>query len=109
MDPLEKEAKELSDKWEKEGFKYAGLFGLDFQETFRALRKHLKPHGLTIERRGSYKEYADSSWIRIVKIKKPRTCPKCNKKHPDESRVTPWGCDMVYGRRGWRQLGSYDS
>ncbi len=35
------------------------------------------------------------------------TCPECNKVHEDSSRP-PEGCDMVYGRRGWRQLGVYD-
>ncbi len=39
--------------------------------------------------------------------KETKTCPKCNNIHEDKSRP-PEGCDMVYGRRGWRQLGVYD-
>lgn len=44
-------------------------------------------------------------------LPKARICPKCD-------RVTFGGlhlrdngerCDMVYGRRGWRQLGEYDT
>lgn len=31
-------------------------------------------------------------------------CPECHKRHIDVVD----GCDLVYGRRGWRQLGVYD-
>lgn len=43
-----------------------------------------------------------SKWI---PKKADPTCPECANpasKHPTER------CDMVYGRRGWRQLGVYD-
>lgn len=33
-------------------------------------------------------------------------CPECGKDHPDGGTIS--GCNMVYGRRGWRQLGVYD-
>jgi len=36
-----------------------------------------------------------------------RYCEECNRVHEDPHRP-PEGCDMVYGRRGWRQLGVYD-
>lgn len=39
--------------------------------------------------------------------RKEYICPECNKIHEDPNRP-PEGCDMVYGRRGWRQLGVYD-
>lgn len=47
--------------------------------------------------------------IPIVKVimRRKNICPECNKVHDDPSRP-PEGCDMVYGRRGWRQLGVYD-
>jgi len=32
-------------------------------------------------------------------------CPVCG--HPHDG-TQPKSCDMVWGRRGWRQLGSYD-
>jgi len=40
-------------------------------------------------------------------------CPECNQpasQHPALGPTTLNGkkCDMVYGRRGWRQLGAYD-
>ena len=38
--------------------------------------------------------------------KPKRLCPECGKESKDHPTKH---CDMVYGRRGWRQLGSYDS
>jgi len=34
-----------------------------------------------------------------------RKCPDCNQRHED---VVEW-CNTVWGRRGWRQLGEYDT
>lgn len=44
-------------------------------------------------------------------------CPECGESHdihPIKSRIMDsrsptHKCDMVYGRRGWRRLGEYDS
>jgi hypothetical protein len=33
-------------------------------------------------------------------------CRECGRVHPDGDAIE--GCDMVFGRRGWRQLGTYD-
>jgi len=40
-------------------------------------------------------------------------CPECGKPASEHPRLSPdtldgKQCDMVYGRRGWRQLGVYD-
>lgn len=47
-----------------------------------------------------------------IVLSKPRSCPECGAKVIDcsKSHTAPNGrrCDMVYGRRGWRQLGDYD-
>lgn len=53
-------------------------------------------------------EGAAAERLRIARERKrpERTCPKCWQpecEHTDKKR-----CDMVYGRRGWRQLGVYD-
>ena len=42
--------------------------------------------------------------------KPPRKCPECGAETNGDIHKTPAGkdCDMVLGRRGWRQLGVYD-
>ena len=38
-----------------------------------------------------------------------RPCPECGRDASLHGKGTPgFGCDMTYGRRGWRQLGVYD-
>lgn len=45
------------------------------------------------------------SWYHIIAVK-PKKCPECG--NTDANGEAHPGCDWVYGRRGWRQLGVYD-
>jgi ssDNA-binding Zn-finger/Zn-ribbon topoisomerase 1 len=60
-------------------------------------------------------DFIDGSWVWVKSLatEKPKKesaldkikCPNCGKPASEHPAL---GCDMTYGRRGWRQLGVYD-
>jgi hypothetical protein len=70
-----------------------------------------KYHELSTGTKGNYIKPAydlviDDKAKRIEELRGVRFCPGCN--GPVNSQNTCRPCGMVYGRRGWRQLGEYD-
>lgn len=50
-----------------EGFRFSGLFGMDYRVTMRELRKALKPHGLVVRVYRNRVRWGDGIWIKIEK------------------------------------------
>lgn len=58
--------KELEKKLEQEGWRWAGLF--EFPGAVSAINRLLKPHGLRLRTKTSYKNWGDGVWLLVERI-----------------------------------------